>query len=220
MKAIGYVRVSTNEQATDGVSLAAQKAKIAAWADLNGYDLGDIFEDAGISGTKEDRPGLQAALSATKKGDALVVYSLSRLSRSTRHTIETAERLEDIGADLVSITEKIDTTSAAGRMVFRMLAVLGEFERDQLAERTSAAMQYKRAKGERVGAIPYGKRLSDDGARLVDDAGEQAVIKHVRALKAAGLSLRAIAHELAKQGLHARNGDTFQATQISRMVAA
>jgi DNA invertase Pin-like site-specific DNA recombinase len=219
MKAIAYIRVSTEEQASEGVSLEAQRAKIAAWCDLNGYDLAEVFTDAGISGTKADRPGLAAALAATGKGNALVVYSLSRLSRSTRHMLELSERLEKAGADLVSISEKIDTTSAAGRMVFRMLAVLNEFERDQLAERTSAAMQHKKAKGELVGAVPYGKALADDGITLLDNEAEQAVITEARRLHSTGLSLRKIAEILAGMGFNARNGKPFAATQVQRMVA-
>lgn len=219
MKAYGYIRVSTEGQATDGVSLDAQRAKIAAWADLNGYTLAGLFEDAGISGTKADRPGLAAALAAVGKGDALVVYSLSRLARSTRHTLDISERLDKAGADLVSLSERIDTTSAAGRMVFRMLAVLAEFERDQIAERTSAALQHKKSHGQRVGAVPYGYTLADDGKTLEPNEVERAVIREARALKAAGLSLRKIAAELARRGFYARNGGQFEAAQIQRMVA-
>ena len=219
MKAYGYIRVSTDEQARDGVSMDAQRAKIQAWADLNGYELGGIFEDAGISGAKADRPGLAAALEAVGKGDALVVYSLSRLARSTRHTLDISEALDKAGADLVSLSERIDTTSAAGRMVFRMLAVLAEFERDQLRERTTAAMQYKKAKGERVGAIPYGYTLADDEKTLEPNPTEQAVITEARKLKAAGLSLRKVAAELARRGFYARNGAQFEAEQVRRMVA-
>ncbi|NCU20611.1 recombinase family protein [Candidatus Falkowbacteria bacterium] len=220
MKAIGYIRVSTEEQVSEGVSLEAQRAKVAAWADLNGYELGAIFADAGISGTKSDRPGLAAALDALGKGDALVVYSLSRLARSTRHTLDISERLDRAGADLVSLSERIDTTSAAGRMIFRMLAVLAEFERDQISERTSAAMQFKRSKGQRVGSIPYGYRLADDGSTLLAHAPEQAVITQARALRDAGLSLRKIAAELARMGFRARNGATFAAAQVQRMLLA
>jgi site-specific DNA recombinase len=219
MKAIGYIRVSTTDQAEEGVSLEAQRAKIAAWAELNGYELAGIYEDSGISGTKADRPGLTAALAAIGKGDALVVYSLSRLSRSTKHTIEIADRLDKTGADLVSISEKIDTTTAAGKMVFRMLAVLNEFERDQIAERTSTAMQHKKAKGELVGSVPYGKVLADDGVTLMDVPAEQEVIAEARNLHGAGLSLRKIAGILAEKGFKARNGKVFAAIQIQRMVA-
>jgi len=204
MKAIGYIRVSTQGQAEEGISLDAQKAKIAAWCEVNGYELAGIFEDAGISGTKADRPGLAAALASVEKGGALVVYSLSRLARSTKHTIELAERLEKDGADLVSLSEKIDTTTAAGKMVFRMLAVLAEFERDQISERTTAALAHKKAQGGRVGSIPYGKRLSVDGSALEDHPEELEVVRLVRLLRAGGMSYPKIAAELTVRGLSPR----------------
>ena len=217
---IGYIRVSTEGQAADGVSLDAQRAKIEAWALLNDYELVAVHVDAGISGkSANNRPGLQAALADCRKGSALVVYSLSRLARSTKDTIEISDRLAKSGADLVSLSEKIDTTSAAGKMVFRMLAVLAEFERDQISERTTTAMQFKKAQGERVGAIPYGYDLATDGVNLTENPAEQEVIRQARELHESGLSLRKIAAELDRRGLYARNGQPFQATQISRMVA-
>ena len=218
-RAIGYIRVSTQGQADDGVSLDAQRAKIAAWADLNGYTLGEVFADEGISGAKADRPGLALALDAVKRGDALVVYSLSRLARSTRHTLEIGERLEKVGADLVSLSERIDTTSAAGRMVFRMLAVLAEFERDQTSERTSMALKHKRARGEKTGGdVPFGFDLDADGVHLIENDQEQVVIREARELHRTGLSLRKVASELHVRGLVARNGRPFQAAQVQRMI--
>lgn len=218
--AIGYIRVSTEGQAQEGVSLDTQRAKIAAWCELNDYTLAAVQVDAGISGQSADnRPGLQTALAACRKGSALVVYSLSRLARSTRDTIEISERLNKVGADLVSLSEKIDTTTAAGKMVFRMLAVLAEFERDQISERTTTAMQFKKSKGERVGSVPYGYFLDGDNITLIEHPDEQDVIRQARELKASGLSLRAIATELNRRGFNARNGRIFQATQIARMVA-
>lgn len=217
--AIGYIRVSTEGQAQEGVSLDTQRAKIAAWCELNDYTLAAVQVDAGISGQSADnRPGLQTALAACRKGSALVVYSLSRLARSTRDTIEISERLNKVGADLVSLSEKIDTTTAAGKMVFRMLAVLAEFERDQISERTTTAMQFKKSKGERVGSVPYGYFLDGDNITLIEHPDEQDVIRQARELKASGLSLRAIAIELNRRGFNARNGRIFQATQIARMV--
>lgn len=218
--AIGYIRVSTESQAVDGVSLDAQKAKIESWAMLNDYELKAIHVDAGISGKgMMNRPGLQDALADCGKGSALVVYSLSRLARSTKDTIEISDRLAKSGADLVSLSEKIDTTSAAGKMVFRMMAVLAEFERDQISERTSTAMQFKKSKGELVGAVPYGFTLADDGVNLVENPIEQDVIRQARELRESGLSLRKVAAELDRRGLVARSGQPFQSTQIMRMVA-
>jgi DNA invertase Pin-like site-specific DNA recombinase len=221
MRAIGYCRVSTEDQARDGVSMDAQEAKLRAWADLNECDQVEVFVDAGISGSRADnRGGLQDALASIKKGDALVVYSLSRLARSTKDTLEIADRLMSKGADLVSISEKIDTTTAAGKMVFRMLAVLNEFELDQIKERTKLAMNHKKGKGELVGAVPYGYALSTDGKTLLEDPEEQEVVLEIKGLHRAGLSLRKIAGELTRLGFRARNGKAFVPTQISRILAA
>ena len=116
--AVGYVRVSTERQASEGVSLEAQRARIEAWATANGLTLAveDVHVDAGLSGGRADnRPALQAALAeACKRRAPLVVYSLSRVARSTKDALAIAERLDKAGADLVSLSESIDTTTAAG----------------------------------------------------------------------------------------------------------
>lgn len=223
MRAIGYVRVSTEGQATDGVSLDAQRARIEAWALANGAELVALHTDAGISGGRADnRPALQAALDAACKSKAaLVVYSLTRLSRSTRDALAISERLDKAGADLVSLSEKIDTTSAAGKMVFRMLAVLAEFERDQISERTSTAMQHKRSRGQYTGgATPYGWRLAGDGVTLEAHPAEQAVMRDARDLQAAGLSLRAIGARLEAENLLPRTGGHWHAKTVRDLLAA
>ena len=206
MKVIGYVRVSTEGQAQDGVSLEAQEAKVRAWAELNVAERVEMFRDAGLSGKRADnRPGLQAALAAIRAGDALVVYSLSRLARSTKDTILLSEQLGRKGADLVSLSEKIDTTTAAGKMVFRMLAVLSEFERDQVAERTRHALAHKRANGQKTGGdVPFGFRCMD--GLLVEDEREQDVIHQIRAMRQESHSLREIAAELAQRGVPTKTG--------------
>lgn len=206
MKAIGYIRVSTEGQAQDGVSLEAQEAKVRAWAELNGAAEVTIYRDAGLSGKRADnRPGLCEALGAVGKGDALIVYSLSRLARSTKDTITIAEALDKRGADLVSLSERIDTTTAAGKMVFRMLAVLSEFERDQVSERTRFALAHKRANGEKTGGdVPFGYRVED--GRLVAHRQEQKAIRLIRELRGKGYSLRAIAAELEAGGYRTKQG--------------
>jgi len=206
--AIGYVRVSTEEQATEGVSLEAQQARLAAWCLVNDLDLASTYVDAGLSGKRQDnRPQLQAALDhVCRTGGVLIVYSLSRLARSTKDTITIAERLDKSGADLVSLTERIDTTTAAGKMMFRMLAVLAEFERDQIVERTKTAMSHKKHAGERVGKIPFGFDLAGDGVQLVPNAGEQEVLDLVRQLREAGESMRAIATELNRRQIGTKEG--------------
>jgi site-specific DNA recombinase len=206
--AVGYCRVSTAGQATEGVSLEAQQARIAAWAEANGYALQGVHVDAGLSGGRADnRPALRAALDeACRLRGALVVYSLSRLARSVKDTLSIGERLDAAGADLVSLSESIDTTSAAGKMVFRMLAVLSEFERDLVVERTTMALDHKRSRGERIGEVPFGYRLQADGTHLEQDPGEQITLDQLRRLRAAGLSVRKIAETLNRRAIPARAG--------------
>jgi site-specific DNA recombinase len=208
MNCIGYVRVSTSGQATDGVSMDAQRERIEAWAKGNGCTLDRVYVDAGLSGKRADnRPELQRALDATCKAKGvLVVYSLSRLARSTRDTLAIAERLDKAGADLVSLSERIDTTSAAGKMLFRLLAVLAEFERDLVAERTRAALAYKRANGERIGAIPFGFDLADDGTSLIHNPVEQRALRKIRDMRQRGATLQRIADVLTRAGVSTKTG--------------
>ncbi len=161
---------------------------------------------------------MQAALTDCAQGDALVVYSLSRLSRSIRDTLDISDHLAKAGADLVSLSEKIDTTSAAGKMVFRMLSVIAQFESDQISERVTFGMQHKKAQGGRVGMIPYGFRLGDDGDTLIEDAAEQAIMAAICGYRNAGCSLRGIVARLNERGYQARTGRPFQLTQVARIV--
>ena len=220
-RAIAYLRVSTDKQADHGVSLEAQEAKVRAYASLYDLDLVDVVIDAGASAKTLDRPGLARVLDAVKRGtvDAVVVVKLDRLTRNVADLGHLVERYFQKAA-LLSVSEQIDTRTAAGRLVLNVLASVAQWEREAIGERTSVAMKHKAAKGELVGAVPYGYALADDGVALVEVEAEQAVICEARALRAAGVSLRAVAAELAARGLVARNGRPFAAEQVRRMVAA
>jgi DNA invertase Pin-like site-specific DNA recombinase len=149
------------------------------------------------------------------------VYSLSRLARSTKDTITISERLDKAGADLVSLSEKLDTTSAAGKMVFRMMAVLAEFERDQISERTSTAMAHMKSRGQRVGTIPFGFTLLEDGKTLVRDLREQAVIELMELLRTAGFSYGAVADFLNGKSVPTKkSGAKWQGTTVRKILIA
>jgi DNA invertase Pin-like site-specific DNA recombinase len=220
MKCVTYCRVSTEGQALEGISLEAQAHKLSQWASLNDCEIIGSFEDAGLSGARSDRPGLAAAMEAACKAKAaLVIYSLSRLSRSTADTIELADRLAKSGAELVSLSEKIDTSSASGKMIFRLLSVLNEFERDQISERTSNALQHKKAKGELVGSIPFGYSLAADGKTLEENPSQQEALVLIGKLKAKGLSLRQIAQELSQLGVPTAKGNkSWTHSAVNRIV--
>jgi len=215
-KAIGYTRVSTQGQVDDGVSLASQRTKIEAWCLANDYELMAIQEDAGISGTRADRDGLQDALAGLSKGMALVVYSLSRLTRSTKAMLALSEQLDKKGVDLVSLTEKIDTTSASGKMVFRLLAVLNEFERDQISERTKAALSYKKAMGEKYSPLPYG--YSELEGRLIAVEAEAKVVAQILMMREEGRTLAFIADHLNQQGIAGKRGGKWYPSTVTYLI--
>lgn len=207
--AVGYVRVSTIRQASEGDSLPAQRDRLQAWATANGYAMAAVHADEGVSGARlGNRPGVQAAIDeACRRRCPLVVLSLSRLVRSTSDAISVGERLSEHGADLVSLSEQIDTTTASGRLVFKLLALLGEFERELVVERTVAVLGHLRDQGRRVsGHLPFGFRLGDDRKHLVEDPAEQAVIVDLRAWRDAGMSLRACAQRLQEAGIASKGG--------------
>jgi site-specific DNA recombinase len=207
LQVVGYSRVSTSGQAENGISLQAQKAKIEAWAEANDTKIIGFYQDNGVSGTKADRPGLNEALKVVEQHRAvLVVYSLSRFMRSTRETLRIAERLRKAGANLVSLSERIDTTTAAGKMVFRMLAVLNEFETDQLSERTRAALDYRRQQGKKLGGIvPFGYEADAEG-RLSENPEEQLIIRRIKRRAKAGWSYSRIARTLNKEEVLTKTG--------------
>ena len=216
-QAIGYIRVSTERQADEGVSLEAQKARIQSWCNANDYDLIAVHVDAGISGKSMDkRLGLQQALADSKKGTALVVYSLSRLARSTKDTIAISERLEKAGADLVSLSERIDTTGAAGKMLFRMMAVLNEFERDVISERTTAALQHKKSVGEVYGTVPFG--YSEVEGRLVAVEAEAALVAQIMQQRQEGSTLQVIANRLNEQGIQGKQGGRWYPSTVRYVI--
>lgn len=220
---VAYLRVSTDKQADRGVSLEAQRAKVEAYATLYDLELVAIIEDAGESAKSLDRPGLDRALTMLRKGeaDALLVVKLDRLTRSVRDLGELVDTYFGAGKRaLLSVHDQIDTRSAAGRMVLNVLASVSQWEREAIGERTSAAMQHKRSKGELVGAVPYGSDLGAGGKTLVTNEGEQLVVSAVREYRVAGLSLRVIGARLAERGMLPRKGGTWNPAQIKRIAEA
>ena len=220
--AIGYVRVSTQEQVTEGVSLDAQRDKLRAYCKFNGIKLIDIKADEGISGGTLERPGLQAALAILRRGTAntLVVVKLDRLSRSLRDVCTLVE--DYFGNEryhLLSLCGMANTHSAAGRMVLMNLANYAQFEREMISERTRDALRHMKAQGVRLGRAPYGYSLSDEldanGRRLlVPIPDEQEVIQKIKRLRAEGLSFAKIAQRLNAVQTPARRNGTWRVNRI------
>jgi site-specific DNA recombinase len=214
---VGYIRVSTDKQASEGNSLEAQRARLEAYATAMQLEIVAFEVDAGLSAKSLERPGLQRALARLDafEADAILVVKLDRLTRSVRDLLTLIDTyFRDGQHELLSIGESIDTRSAAGRMILKILTTIGEWEREAIGERTAAVMQHMKSQGEFTGGWPpFGYRVVD--GRLEPDAIEQALIERARAFRSAGMSLRAVAAEL---GPNNRTGRAFDPKQIARML--
>ncbi len=224
LRVVGYPRVSTEEQASSGVSLAAQAVKIRQYAQLHDLDLVEIIEDAGVSAKTLDRPGLKRVLECLDSGtaDGVIIAKLDRLTRS----VGDLDRLiswyfsEAGGKQLFSVADSIDSRTAAGRMVLNILMSVAQWERETICERTRDAMRHKREKGERLGNIPYGFRLAEGGKQLIPFEPEMKAIGLMRQLRSAGLSIRAIASTLDLADIPTRTGKPWASSTVAKLIAA
>lgn len=207
---VGYVRVSTEEQAQSGLSLAEQQRQLRAYCDLYGFELVGVYEDAGVSAATLDREGLQSALAAMKSEAAGLI--VSKLDRLTRRVFDAGELFDTVFRDrqLVSVGEQLDTSTAAGRLTCNLLVSVAQWERETIAERTRAAMRQKKAKGQSTGVAPFGYRKETDKNTekkiLVPDAVEHPILDRMKKLRGEGLGWSAIAEALNAEGLPNRSG--------------
>ncbi len=196
MKAIGYVRVSTDEQAQEGVSLEAQQAMLGAYATLRGLELTDTIVDEAVSGGKDlsSRAGGKRLYELANRGkvQAVVACKLDRLFRDAADCLNTTKSWDrkNVALHLLDVGgQSIDTSSTMGRFFLTMMAGVAEMERNMIRDRTLAAMGHKRTKGERISRFaPFGYRF--EGSQTVLEPSEQELILEMRSLRAAGNSYR------------------------------
>jgi len=203
--AVGYVRVSTQEQAVEGVSLDAQRQRLEHLALASNHGpVAEWFVDDGFSGSTLDRPAMRRLLARIDRREisAVFVTKLDRLTRNLRDMLELVDRCERAGTALLSASEALDTSSAVGRMVLQVVAAFAEFERGMVSERTSAALAYKRGQRKAYGAVPFGWRREGDD--LVAVAEEQAALAEARRLRESGVTLSTIAEMLTARGIKPR----------------
>jgi len=224
VKVIGYIRVSTEEQASGGISLEAQAEKIRTYCNLYDLELVEIVCDAGESAKSLKRPGMQQILETLETGrhlkgciDGVVIAKLDRLTRSMKDLSYLIEKYFDSRFSLFSVSENLNAKTAAGRLVLNILASVAQWEREIIAERTSAALQHLKAMGRYIGGhVPYG--FKQDGENLVTDSHEQEMIAIARKLRSNGWSLRKIGSYLYEMGCHPRNGGVWSAQQVKSLL--
>ncbi len=206
-RAVGYIRVSTDMQATDGLSLDAQTSAIEQFCSMYGLRLEQIHRDV-LSGGKSDRPGLQAALRDLQKGvDVLIVLKFDRLSRSIKHFCELYETYFQSGEkELVAIRESIRLDSSLGRALVSILLVFAQMEREATAERTREALRHMKECGYFHGKAPYGfmKVPRNDGSRykiLVENPDEQRTMSRIKSWLDSGDRIPELVRKLNAEGV-------------------
>lgn len=208
MKAVGYVRVSTQGQADGGHSLAAQRRQIRAACEARGWQLVGVFADEDATGANTKRPGLESLLAALAghQADVVIVTDLDRLSRNPRDLYGMMDGVfADNGAALYAVAQGMDTTTDMGRAMIGVAVVFARLERDLLSGRTKRGMAEALTQGHVAGAPPFGwrreggrlvkiaGRMKRQGGHLVKDDDQQRELRKARRLRTRGATLRKIA---------------------------
>lgn len=223
MRLLVYIRVSTEAQADSGAGLEAQLNACQTYAQRSDLEIHRIFRDEGISGAAEmeDRPGLMEALTELRKGDVLLVAKRDRLARDTYAVAFIKRAVEKKKARIVSAAgEGTDQNDPASKMLTGIVDVFAEYEREVIKARTKAALQAMKRDGKRVGHIPFGFRLCDNGIHIEESPDEQDILRQMNELRAEGLSIRAIAMALNERGAFNRGQATWNNASVHRLMKA
>ena len=222
--AVGYIRVSPDENAKGRATLPMQEGKIRAYCEMRGLPLLGVVSDAGVSGADPlgERAGGAELLAMVASGQVghVVMWKLDRGFRDCIDCLSVTRGWDEAGIAMHLVDlggQTIDTRTGMGRFFLTMMAASAELER----ERTTAILAHKKAEGRRVGSIPLGMRMltADEGdTRLVRDDVEALAIHEARQLRANGLSLRDIAGRLDALGSRPR-GKAWHPQTIARMLA-
>ena len=205
MKVVGYIRVSTAEQASNGTSLDAQRSQIAGYAMMKGWQLGEVFVEAGVSGSTPlaERPQGARLLAALRKGDAIITPKLDRMFRNASDALTTLEELKGEGVSLHMIDLGGDVTAnGISKLVFTILSAVAENERDRIRERIRDVKRDLASRGVFSGGRrQFGFDIVSIGGekRLVPNKAEQTLLARMREMRAAGKSLREIGAVVGKE---------------------
>lgn len=221
-RVLGYTRVSTDEQAAEGVSLKAQEARIEEFCTAGDFDLEMVYIDAGRSADSLDRPGLDDLRRrlAADEIDGIVVAKLDRLTRRLRDWCEllAAHFSRAAGRRIWTPSGPLDTWTAAGRLVIAIQVAVSEWELDTIVERTVEARDFKRSKGERLGTVPYGWDLGRDGKTLERNEREQGRIAWMRQLRSEGYSFAGIATVFDDGLIPSKSGKRWHASTVRQIL--
>jgi len=217
----GYVRVSTNEQAVNGVSLASQESAIRAYATYEDIPIKGIWRDEGLSGKEmKNRKGLQDLLAQLGSGDKVVIYSSSRLARNTRDLLEIVDTIKARNASLVYLDLKLDNSTPVGQLTEQFMASLSQFESNTISARVSANMSYLKSQGQLRSKPPYGWKFVGKKVPFAPDEAEQAGIQRIKALyeKSPNASLCSLCKVLDAEKVPCRKAKRWYASRLKSIL--
>jgi site-specific DNA recombinase len=222
---IGYIRVSTKDQANSGLSLESQEARVRAAAVAKAVPLNEVIVDPGESAKDLNRPGMirLRALIRNQEISGVIVVKADRLTRRLKDLWELVDELEQNNVALLSLSESFDTTTANGRLMLSFVGMIAQWEREITAERTSASLGALKHRGEHAGNVPYGFKTEgykkDGGSgRMIEEPSEQAVIAAVKEMRENHVRMRKIADNLNQMGHKTRNGSKWRIQYVSRLL--
>jgi DNA invertase Pin-like site-specific DNA recombinase len=169
-----YARVSTSGQGQD---VTMQTRELQKYAEARGWTVTSEYIDEGFSGAKDSRPELNRLMADAKrrKCDAILVWKLDRFGRSLRHLVNAIAELESVGVAFVSFTDNLDLSTPSGRLMFQVIAAMGEFERELIRERVRAGLRNAKAKGRTLGR----PGINVDASKIVDMRGRGISMREI-----------------------------------------
>lgn len=215
-----YIRVSTLDQAREGYSLSAQEKALRAWCSVHNYNVFSVYADEGISGKDiSHRPAMLRMLADAddRKVDVIIVWALSRLTRSVADLYNTWERITSHNVGLVSYTESFDTSTPTGRAMMGLLGVFAQMEREITAERVKAAMAERAAQGKRTTNDVLGYNLAGSD-NLEINPEEAQRIQYIFDKFEACHSYTRVAELCKAHGIYGKRGKIFKPQNIKTIL--
>ena len=215
-----YVRVSTEEQAKEGFSIRAQQDKLKDFIKIKGWELYDVYIDEGISGKNiTERPAINRLIADVmqKKVENVLVFKIDRLTRSTKDLITLMETFNNNNCAFNSLMESIDTGTPSGRMFIKIIGIFAEFERENLIERVSVALEKKVREGYTISgfSVPYGYIRENGNREITINEEESKIVKEIFSMYLSKhKTLYDIAKTLTMRNIKTGSGNEWNASSV------
>jgi site-specific DNA recombinase len=213
-----YIRVSTEDQAREGYSLDAQKERLEAYCEAQGWDVAHIYSDEGHTGRKTNRPAYRKMIEDKNTWDTLLVMKMDRIHRNSKNFMIMMEDLEKWGKKFTSMQESLDTSNAVGRFVVDIIQRIAQLESEQIGERTYMGMAQKAESGQGIMGFnpPYGYQILDKDLSIIDEEAE--TVRNIFSLYLAGESMKNIAWRLNRDEVRTRRNNDWTIWSISHLL--